>query len=71
MHVFNYNTPIYREILLQFLQFTEKYFTNRTLFNFRCRVEVVLRRAAVFQRRSAQLVLARLKDGFIRRSEPC
>ena len=64
MDIFYYNTPIYREILLQFLQFTEKYYVNRMSFYFRRRAEAVLRRAV-------RLVLARLKNGFIGRSEPC
>ena len=51
-------------MLLQFLQFTEKYYISRMPFHFRRRAEAVLRRAA-------RLVLARLKKGFIRRSEPC
>ena len=46
MDIFYYNTPIYREILLQFLQFTEKYYINRTPFHFRRRAEAVLRRVA-------------------------
>ena len=46
MVIFYYNTPIYREILLQFIQFTEKYYFNRTPFRFRRRTEAVLRRAA-------------------------
>ena len=45
MDIFYYNTQIYREILLQFLQFTEKYYVNRTPFHFRRRAEAVLRRA--------------------------
>ena len=64
MDIFYYNTPIYREILLNFLQFTDKYYVNRMPFHFR-------RCAEAFQRRSARLVLTRLKNGFIRRSEPC
>ena len=40
MVIFYYNTPIYREILLQFIQFTEKYYANRTSFCFRRRAEV-------------------------------
>ena len=44
-YIFYYNTPIYKEILLQFLLFTEKYI-NRTSFHFRHRAEAVLRRAA-------------------------
>ena len=64
MDIFYYNTPIHREILCKFLQFTDKYYVNRTPFHFRRRAEAVLRRAA-------RLVVARLKKGFIRRSEPC
>ena len=64
MDIFDYNTQIYREMLLQFPQFTEKYYVNRKPFYFRRRAEAVLRR-------SARLVLARLKNDFIRRSEPC
>ena len=52
--IFYYNTPIHREILCKFLQFTDKYYVNRTPFHFRRRAEAVLRRAA-------RLVLARLK----------
>ena len=46
MNIFYYNTPIYREALLQFLEFTEKYYVNRTPFHFRRRAKAVLRRAA-------------------------
>ena len=46
MDVFYYNTQIYREILLQFLHFTEKYCVIRTPFYFRRHAEAVLRRAA-------------------------
>ena len=46
MGIFYYNTQIYREILLQFFQFTEKYHVNRTPFHFRRRAVAVLRRAA-------------------------
>ena len=46
MDIFYYNTQIYSEILLQFLQFTEKYYVNRTPFDFRRRAEALLRRAA-------------------------
>ena len=46
MDIFYYNTKTYREILLQFLQFTEKYYVNRMPFHFRHRAEAVLRRAA-------------------------
>ena len=69
--IFYYNTPIYREILLEFLQFIEKYYVKRTLFI----LDVVLKLCwgvqHAFQRRSARLVLSPLKNGFIRRSEPC
>ena len=44
--IFYHNTTIYREILLKFLQFTEKYYINRTPFHFRRLAEAVLRRAA-------------------------
>ena len=32
VHIFSYNIPIYREILLQFLQFAEKYHSAESLF---------------------------------------
>ena len=37
MDLFCYNTPIYREILLKFIQFTEKYYVSRTPVHFRSR----------------------------------
>ena len=46
MDIFYHNTQIYKEILLQFLQFTEKYYVSRTPFCFRRCAEAVLRRAA-------------------------
>ena len=46
MDIFYYNTPIYKEILLKFLQSTEKYYVNRTPFHFRRRAEAVLRSTA-------------------------
>ena len=46
MDIFYENTPIYREMLLKFLQLTEKYYVNRTPFHFRRRPEAVLKRAA-------------------------
>ena len=46
MKIFYYNTPIYKEVLLKFLQSTEKYYVNRTPFHFRDRAEAVQRRAA-------------------------
>ena len=47
MEIFYYNTPIYKEILLQgkFLQSTEKYYVSGTPFHFTGRAEAVLRRA--------------------------
>ena len=46
VNILYYNTSIYKEILLQFLQFTEKCYINRTSFHFRHRAEAVLRSAA-------------------------
>ena len=46
MDIFYFNTPIYREIILQFLQFMEKYYVNRMPFHFRRCAEAVLRHAA-------------------------
>ena len=46
VNILYYNTPIYREILLQFLQYTEKYYINRTSLHFRHRAEAVLRPVA-------------------------
>ena len=43
MDTFYYNTQIYREILLQFVQFTEKYYVSRMPFHFRRRAEAVLK----------------------------
>ena len=40
MDIFYYNTPIYKEILLKFLQSTEKYYVNRTPFHFRRRAKL-------------------------------
>ena len=50
MDIFYYNIPIYKEILLKFLQSTKKYYVNRTPFHFRHRAEAVLRRAARFRK---------------------
>ena len=73
--IFYYNTLIYREILLKFIQSTEKYYVNRTAFYFIRRAEAVLKPCwgvqDAFQRLLALLVLARLKNVFLRRSEPC
>ena len=68
MDIFYYNTPIYKEILLKFPQSTEKYYDKRTPFHLRRRAEAVQH---AFERRSARLVIARLKNGFLRRSKPC
>ena len=46
MDMLSYNTPIYKERLLKFLQSTEKYCVNRTPFHFRGRAEAMLGRAA-------------------------
>ena len=46
MDISYYNTPIYKEILLKFLQSTEKYYVNKTRFHFKRCAEAVLRRAA-------------------------
>ena len=46
MDIFYHNTPIYREIFLPFLQFTSKYYVNKTPFHFRRHAEAVLRLAA-------------------------
>ena len=46
MDILYYNTQSYREILLKFLQLTEKYYVSRTPFHFRRRAEAVLRREA-------------------------
>ena len=46
MDILSYDTPMYKEILLKFLQSTDKYCVNRTPFYFRRRAEAVLGRAA-------------------------
>ena len=46
MDILYYDTPIYKETALTFLQSTEKYYFNRTAVHFRRRAEAVLRRAA-------------------------
>ena len=71
MDIFYYNTQIYREILLQFLQFTEKYYVNRTPFHFRRRAEAVLRRAARLSKTLSTARPSTPKNGFICPSEPC
>ena len=71
MDIFYYNTQIYWEILLQFLQFTEKYYVNRTPFHFRRRAEALLRRAARLSKAFSKARPSTPKNGFIRRSEPC
>ena len=71
MDIFYYNTPIYREILLQFIQFTEKYYVNRTPFRFRRRTEAVLRRAARLSKAFSMARPSTPKKWFIYRSEPC
>ena len=71
MDIFYYNTPIYREILLKFLQFTEKYYVNRTPFHFRCCAEAMLRRTACLSKALSTACPSTPKNGFIQRSEPC
>ena len=71
MDIFYYNTPIYREILLKFLQFTEKYYVNRTPFHFIRHAEAVLMRAACLSKAFSTARPSTPKNGFIRRSEPC
>ena len=71
MDIFCYNTQIYREIFLQFLQFTDKYYVNRTTFHFRRCAKTVLRRAARFSKAFNTARPSTRKNGFIRRSEPC
>ena len=71
MDILYNNTPIYRGILLQFLQFTKKYYVNRTPFHFRRRVEAVLWRAARLSKAFSTARPSTPKNGFIRRSEPC
>ena len=68
VHQFYHNTPIYREIRLQFLQFTEIYYINSIPFYFGRHAKAVLRHPAYL---SARLVLVRLQKGFICLSEPC
>ena len=70
MDIFYYNTPIYKEILLKFLQSTEKYYVNRTPFHFRRRAEAVLRRAARLSKAFSTARPSTSKNGFIRRYEP-
>ena len=64
MDIFYYNTPIYKEILLKFLQSTEKCYVNRTPFYFRRRAETVLRRAGRLRKafNTARLSTPRLRS---------
>ena len=71
MDIFYYNTQIYREILLQLLQFTEKYYVNRTLFHFRRRADAVLRRAARLSKAFSTARPSRPNNSFIHLSEVC
>ena len=66
MDILYYNTPIYREILLQFLQFMEKYYVNRMPFHFSHRAEAVLRHAARLSKASNMARPSTPKNGFIR-----
>ena len=71
MEIIYYNTPIYEEILLKFLQLTEKYYLTERLFILDAVLEPCWGVQHAFERRSTQLVLARLKNVFIRQSEQC
>ena len=64
MDIFYYNTPIYKEILLKFLESTEKNYVNRTPFHFRGRAEVVLRRAARLRKAFSATRPSTPKKGF-------
>ena len=61
MHIFYYNTPIYREILLQFLQFTENITSTERLFILDAVLKPCWGVQHAFQRRSTRFVLSRLK----------
>ena len=71
MYILYYNTPIYREILLQFFRLQRNIMPTECLFI----LDAVLEPCRSIQhdsyRRSAQLVLGRLEDDFILRSELC
>ena len=72
VNIFYYRTPVYWEMLLQFLQFTEKYHINRMPFHFSRRAEAMLRRAARISKAfSTACPSTPKKKGFIHRSEPC
>ena len=71
MDIFYYNTPIYKEILLKFLQSTEKYYVSRTPFQFRRSAEAALRRAARLRNKLSTARPSTPKNGFISRSGPC
>ena len=64
MDISYYNTPIYKEILLKFLQSTEKYDVNRTPFHFRDRAEAALRRAACLQKAFSTARPSTPKNGY-------
>ena len=64
MDISYYNTPIYKEILLKFLQSTEKYDVNRTPFHFRDRAEAALRRAARLQKAFSTARPSTPKNGY-------
>ena len=71
MYIFYYNTQIYWEILLQFLQFTEKYYVIRTPFHFRYHAEAMLRLPARLSKAFSTARPSTSKNDFIRRSKPC
>ena len=71
MDIFYYNTPIYAKIRLQFLQFTEKYYVNRTPFHFRRHAESVLRRATHLSKAFSTPRPSAPEKCFIHQSEQC
>ena len=71
MDIFYYITPIYREVLLQFIQFTENYYAKTTPFRLRRRAEAVLRRAARLSKVFSTARPGIPKNGLIRQSELC
>ena len=65
MHIFYYNIPIYKEILLQFLQFTTNILSTKRLFI----LDAVLRRAARLSKAFNTARPSAPKNDFIHRSE--
>ena len=61
MDIFYYNTSIYKEILLKFLQSTEKYTSTECFFILDAMLKPCCGVQHAFERCSARLVLACLK----------